>query len=156
MPYNIKPEHDLSDLTDSEVYEQVSQLVVERQLVREVGILNSDLDLGANTINVEVYSIKAGYLGKSSLVGRVGRIQIELRREEHKFQTLQYRPRRRRLQDKSEEESAGDLTLDEERLDLCRQRQGQVVVNKTEELQRLLTQEAESKRRQTQLRVEQQ
>jgi len=142
MPYDIEPEHDLSDLTDSEVYEQVSHLAVERQLVQEVGILNGDPDLGADATNTEVYSIEAGYLRKSSSVGKVDCMKMELKTEEHKFQTLRYRPRRGRLCGESEDESAGDLTSDEEQLDLCIQRQGQVVANKTEELQHLLAQEA--------------
>jgi hypothetical protein len=156
MPYDIEPEHDLSDLTENEVYEQVSQLAVERQLVGEVGIPNSGPGLGADATDIEVYSFDASYLDKARSVRQVGRMQMELKREERKLQTLQYRPRRRRLWDESEEESASDLTSDEERLDLCVQRQGRVVAKKTEELQRLRAQEAESKRRQTQLIEEQQ
>ena len=72
MPYDVKPKHNLSNLTKSKVYKQVSQLVVKRQLAREVRILNSNLDLAVNTRGVEVYSIKASYLDKSSLVGKVG------------------------------------------------------------------------------------
>lgn len=57
MPYEIEPEHDLADLSESEVYEQVAQLAAERQLVQGLGILGDNAALNATAADFEVYCI---------------------------------------------------------------------------------------------------
>jgi hypothetical protein len=150
MPYEIQPEHDLADLSENEVYEQVTQLAAERQLVPELGILNDDAVLNAAVTDLEVYCIDVEQQNQPVPLGRVERVQRELVREREKHQSLTYRRRRLRISSDSEEDSSGDVTSDEERLHVCTQRQKKVVHDKAEELERLLAEEAEAERQRRQ------
>ena len=150
MPYEIQPEHDLADLSENEVYEQVTQLAAERQLVPELGILNDDAVLNTAVTDLEVYCIDVEQQNQPVPLGRVERVQRELVREREKHQSLTYRRRRLRISSDSEEDSSGDVTSDEERLHVCTQRQKKVVHDKAEELERLLAEEAEAERQRRQ------
>jgi hypothetical protein len=156
MPYEIQPEHDLADLSESVVYEQVAQLAAERQLVQELGVLDDNTVLNAAAMDLEVYCINVGLSGQSVPLDRVERVQRELDREREKHQSLTYQRRRTRSSPDSEEDIHGDVTSDEEQLDLCTQRQKKVVDDKAAELGRLLTEEAEAEGRRKRLLQEKQ
>ncbi|KAH6694325.1 hypothetical protein BKA61DRAFT_584262 [Leptodontidium sp. MPI-SDFR-AT-0119] len=121
MPYEIEPEYDLADLSESEVYEQVAQLAAERQLVQGLGILGDNAALNATAADFEVE-----------------RVRRELDKDRRKQQSLTYRRRRVRFSSNNEEHSPGDVTSDEEGLDLYTQGQEKVVHGKAEELERCL------------------
>jgi thiamine monophosphate kinase len=71
MLYEIQPEHDLADLSENEMYEQVAQLTAERQLVQELGILDDDAVLNAAVTDLEVYCIDVERQNQSVPLGRV-------------------------------------------------------------------------------------
>jgi hypothetical protein len=149
MPYEIQPEHDLADLCESEVYEQVAQLAAERQLVQGLG---DDVALNTAAASVEMYCIDVENQNQQVPLDKVERVRRELNKEREKHQSLTYRRRRARFSPDSDvEDSPGDVTSDEEQLDLYTQRQKKVVHDKAEELKRLLAEEAEAKRRRERL-----
>lgn len=89
MPYEIQPEHDLTDLSESEVYEQVAQLAAERQLVQGFGdnaVLNAAADL-------EIYYIDVEHQNQLVPLNKVERVRRELDEERERHQSLTYRLR---------------------------------------------------------------
>ena len=76
MPYEIQPEYDLADLSENEVYKQVTQLAAERQLVEELGILNDDAVLNAAVTDLEVYCIDVEQQNQPVPLGRVERVRM--------------------------------------------------------------------------------
>jgi hypothetical protein len=156
MPYEIEPEHDLADLSESEVYEQVAQLAAERQLIQGLGVLGDDATVNAAAADLEVYCINVERQNQLLPWDKVERVRRELDKEREKHQSLTYRRRRVRISSDSEEDSPSDVTSDEERLDLYTQRQKKVVSDKAEELKRLLVEEAEAEKRRERLLQEKQ
>jgi hypothetical protein len=151
MPYEIEPERELADLSESELYEQVAQLAAEGQLARDIGVLGDDTEFDTEATDDEAYCIDVENRDGPVPLSRVEQAQRELDREKELAQSLQYRRRRRGYDPDSEEDSPGEITSDEERLDLCTQRQMQVVDEKTYQLQRAMAKEAEMEARRRQL-----
>jgi len=134
-------------LSESEVYEQVAQLV---QGLGDNAVLN------AAAADLEMYYIDVEHQNQPVPLDKVERVRRELNREREKHQSLTYRRRRVQSSPDSEEDSPGDVTSDEERLDLYTQRQKKVVHDKAEELERLVVEEAEAERQRERLLQEKQ
>jgi hypothetical protein len=156
MPYEIEPEHDLADLSESEVYEQVAQLAAERQLVQGLGDLGDAVAHNSAATDLDMYCINVERRNRLLPWDKVERVRRELNKETEKHHSLTYRRRRVRVSPDSEEDSPSDGTSDEERLDLYAQRQERAVHDKAEELEQLLAEEAEAERRRKRLLQEKQ
>ncbi|PVH68386.1 hypothetical protein DL98DRAFT_578840 [Cadophora sp. DSE1049] len=139
MPYEVEPEHDLSDLSEVEVYERVLQLAADRQLMP-----GAPDPIGE--VNVELFSpgSEADHLRENALPeegSKVHQLRQALKNEKETYRELRCNRKRRMAQTDSEDEgqaSEGDATSDEERLVRRARNQRYVIRRKEEELQRAL------------------
>ena len=140
MPYEVWPEQDLSDLSESEIYEWVSQFAAEGQLALESGIVPN-----SPPVIYELYSIEPeSEASTQEDSGEVGRILRELYNAKEKHQTLWWR---QRVRWESEEDRASEGTSDEERLEAREREQGLAVQVKAEELKRAVAEKREEEKR---------
>jgi hypothetical protein len=156
MPYEVEPEHDLSDLSESEVYEQLLHLAAERQLLQGVIDHESEATLSSNEAEVELFSIEpegVSQRGIASLEGtsRVRQMRQELDHAKERYRELRH-CRKRRIaetdtEEEEEEEAVSDRSeSDEERIGRRAKRQQRLVRQKEEQLQQAITVAAEEQR----------
>jgi ATP-dependent Lon protease len=144
MPYEVEAEHDLSDLSESEVYEGVLQLAAERQLLQGVVDDADEAGQSGSEVEVELFSIEPQAVvprekASSKGISKVKQTRQELKQEKETYRELRCSRRRRIAQISSEdEEETGDETSDDERVDRRAKRQRHVVQQKEAELQRVL------------------
>lgn len=139
MPYEVEAEHNLFDLSESEVYEGVLQLAAERQLLQyhtdEAGHSEVEVELFFMEPEAVVPREKASPKGAS----KVNQMRQELKHEKETYRELRCSRKRRTVQtDSQDEEETGDDTSDDERVDRRAKRQRHVVRQKEAELQRVL------------------
>lgn len=149
LPYEIEPEHDLSDLTESEVYEQVSQLAAHHQLRVEEGGVEGPERIEAAPI--EIFNIESDiiishhemHLGHEK-PNKVHQLRRELAAEKTRFRELCPRRQRRTRNSSSSSDGGGEDshadTSDEEQVSRLARRQRRAVRQKAEELEREIRQ----------------
>jgi hypothetical protein len=91
MPYEIEPDHDLADLPESEVCEQVAQLAAERQLIQGLGVLGDDAAVNAAAADLEMYCINVEGQNRLLPWDKVERVRRELDKEREKHHSQTYR-----------------------------------------------------------------
>jgi hypothetical protein len=139
MPYEVEPEHDLSDLSESEVYERVLQLAADRQLMPGVPDQVGEVDVELFSLEPEADSPRERASPKGT--SKVHQMRQELEHEKETYRELRCNRKRRMVQTDSEDEeeaSESDGTSDEECLVRRAKRQRHVVRRKEVELQRAL------------------
>lgn len=145
MPYDIEPEHDLSDLSENEIYERVTQLAAREQLtsgsVEQGGLAAIDR---VELAEIEMYTInpasesrdREGSVGTD--VDRIGRARRQLAHARAICRELRTPKKRRLSVSSSEEESPDQVTSDEEQVGRLARRQRRAVRQKEQELEEVI------------------
>ena len=139
MPYEVEPEHDLSDLSEVEVYERVLQLAADTQLMPGAPDPIGEVHVELFSLEPEADRRQENALPKEG--SKVHQMRQSLKNEKETYRELRCNRKRRMAQTDSEDEgeaSEGDGTSDEERLVRRAKRQRHVIRRKEEELQRAL------------------
>jgi hypothetical protein len=139
MPYEVEPEHDLSDLSEVEVYERVLQLAADTQLMP--GAPNPIGEVDIELFSLEPEAVLPWENAPHKEVSKVHQMRQSLKHEKETYRELRCNRKRRMAQTDSEDEgeaSEGDGTSDEERLIRRAKRQRHVIRRKEGELQQAL------------------
>lgn len=132
MPYEQEPPHQLSDLSDSEIYDQVLQIAADKQLQGgNVCSVDSTAELEPFYIDVSLSRSTRSHVEGS---GVIGQMRQELRTEKIRYRELQYGRGSERQSLCEAEQAEGTESSDDEQLDRLARKQGRIVEHKSAQL----------------------